>query len=89
METSPVFTQAPYNIKPGWISFLLGALFILIGIWVLITPAESYLALSVIFSVTFMANGIFEIFSAASSEKSSSRGWVLAGGIFDLLLVSC
>ncbi|GLU56927.1 HdeD family acid-resistance protein [Dyadobacter frigoris] len=86
METSQVTTQAPYTIKPGWISFLLGFLFILIGIWVLITPAESYLALSVIFSITFLVNGIFEIFSAASSQKSSNRGWVLAGGIFDLLL---
>ncbi|NIJ52586.1 HdeD family acid-resistance protein [Dyadobacter arcticus] len=86
METSQVVTQAPYAIKPGWISFLLGFLFILIGIWVFITPNESYLALSTIFSVTFLINGFFEIFSAASSQKSSSRGWVLAGGIFDILL---
>ena len=86
METSQVTGETRYAMNSGWISFLLGLLFILIGTWVLYTPVESYLALSVIFSMTFLINGIFEIFSAASRQLSGMRGWVLAGGIVDLLL---
>lgn len=86
MEKSHVLTQAPPAIRARWISLLSGFLFIFIGIWVLTTPGESYLALSMIFSITFFVNGSIEIFAAVARWKSSDSGWVLAGGIFDLLL---
>ncbi|HWA34413.1 MAG TPA: DUF308 domain-containing protein, partial [Cyclobacteriaceae bacterium] len=61
-------------------------LFIITGIWVLRTPVESFLALSVLFSVTFLVNGFFEIvYSVSNRKKMDNWGWVLAGGIVDLL----
>lgn len=72
--------------KHWYLSMILGVLFIIAGILVLRTPLESYLALSILFSVTFFVNGIFEIvYSIANRQQLVNWGWVLAGGIIDLL----
>ncbi len=73
-------------VKHWYLSLILGVIFIITGIWVLRTPVESYLALSILFSVTFFVNGIFEIIYSISNRKQLNNwGWVLAGGIVDLL----
>lgn len=72
--------------KHWYLSLILGILFIVTGILVLRTPVESYLALSVLFSVTFLVNGFFEIvYSITNRKQLDNWGWVLAGGIVDLL----
>ncbi len=74
-------------IKHWYLSLILGILYILVGIWVFRTPIESYLALSVIFSVTCFISGIFEIiYSIANRKELDNWGWILAGGIIVLLL---
>lgn len=73
-------------VKHWYLSLILGILFIITGIWVILTPLESYLALSMLFSVTFFVNGFFEIVYSVSNRKLIDNwGWVLAGGIVDLL----
>ena len=73
-------------VKHWYLSLILGILFIVTGIWVLRTPIESYLALSMLFSITFFVNGIFEIVYSISNRKQlNSWGWLFAGGIVDLL----
>jgi uncharacterized membrane protein HdeD (DUF308 family) len=72
--------------KHWYLSLILGVLFIITGILVLRTPVESYLALSILFSVTFFVNGIFEIgYSVTNRKELDNWGWVLAGGVVDLL----
>ncbi len=72
--------------KYWYLSLILGVLFIITGVLVLRTPLESYLALSILFSVTFFVNGIFEVVYSISNRKQLDNwGWVLAGGIVDLL----
>jgi uncharacterized membrane protein HdeD (DUF308 family) len=67
-------------------SLFLGLLFILAGIWVFSTPLESYITLSILFSIVFIINGISEIFFYISKgEKENHYGWGIAGGILDLL----
>ena len=74
-------------IKHWWISLLLGILFILMGIWVLMTPLTSYIALSLLFSMMFFINGILEIvFAISNRRKLDGWGWQLTGGVVDLLL---
>jgi uncharacterized membrane protein HdeD (DUF308 family) len=74
-------------IKHWWISLVLGVLFILVGICVLVTPLTSYTILSILFSITFFANGILEIFFAiANKERLDGWGWQFTGGVIDLLL---
>ena len=68
----------------------LGIIFILTGIWVLMTPVTSYIALSLLFSTLFFVNGILEIvFAIANRHKLDGWGyhvpgwgWLLALSLF-------
>jgi uncharacterized membrane protein HdeD (DUF308 family) len=75
------------NVAKYWyLSLLLGVIFIFVGIWVLQTPVESYLALTVLFSLTFFFHGIGEIFYYVANRKAVEHwGWGLTGGTIDLL----
>jgi uncharacterized membrane protein HdeD (DUF308 family) len=86
METE-IIKRAKNFTKHWYLSLLLGILFICVGIWVFRTPLESYLTLSILFSVTIFISGISEIIYSLSNRKEMDNwGWVLAGGIIDLLL---
>jgi uncharacterized membrane protein HdeD (DUF308 family) len=76
------------NTAKSWYLFLVfGILFILMGIWVLVTPVSSFIALSIFFALTFLVVGILEIIYAISNGKAIDHwGWNLAGGILDLIL---
>ena len=51
------------------------------------TPIASYLALTFLFSLSFLVSGVVEIYGALSERATRSHwGWALAGGIFDLLI---
>lgn len=81
------FIKKAENATKHWyLSLILGILFIGVGIWVLRTPLASYLTLSILFSVTIFISGISEIIYSVSNRKVMDNwGWVLAGGIIDLL----
>jgi uncharacterized membrane protein HdeD (DUF308 family) len=81
------------SIKHWYIPLIIGIVLVLTGIYVFATPLASYLALSVIFSISFLLSGILQvIFSVSNREELDSWGWYLAAGIlytlFGLLLVS-
>lgn len=74
-------------VKNWWTSLLLGILFIVVALCLLIAPISSYIALSVILSISILLSGIFEILFAVNNKKIlSSWGWYLAGGIIDLII---
>lgn len=76
-----------FAAKNWWLSLILGILFFGVGILLLFTPIQSYIALSVVFSVTMFVSGIFEIGFALSNKKNlPSWGWYLVSGIIDLVL---
>ena len=76
-----------YAVKNWWMSLLLGLLYIAVALCLLFAPVSSYVALSVIFSISILVSGILEVFFAAGNKKTiSSWGWYLAGGIIDLLI---
>jgi len=85
METEIINNVKNYS-KHWYLSLILGILFIGAGIWVFMTPVSSYLALSILFSVTIFISGISEIIYSISNRKEMDNwGWVLTGGIIDLL----
>jgi uncharacterized membrane protein HdeD (DUF308 family) len=87
MNPRTPFQKIAYAVSHWWLSVLLGVLFIVIGVWVLFTPVESYLTLSLIFSVTFLVNGVMEIFSAFTMNRETQGwGWIVAGGVIDLII---
>ena len=76
-----------YAVKNWWVSLLLGLLYIIVALCLMFAPLSSYVALSIIFSVSMLVSGLLEIIFAASNRKTlSSWGWYLAGGIIDLIL---
>lgn len=79
--------NATKNATKHWyLSLIPGILFIGVGIWVFMTPVSSYLTLSILFSVTIFVSGLSEIIYSISNRKEMDNwGWVLTGGIIDLL----
>ncbi|MEO2071140.1 MAG: DUF308 domain-containing protein [Zunongwangia sp.] len=77
-----------YNLTKHWyIPLIIGLLFVGVGIWVFRTPAESYLTLTLLFSISFLVSGIFEIFYSVTNRKNL-YGWVwnLVGGIANAII---
>ncbi|MBJ2175666.1 DUF308 domain-containing protein [Aureibaculum sp. A20] len=86
MATS-ILSSAQAAVKNWWISLLIGILYIIAGVWVFQTPLESYVSLSIIFSVFIFVSGISQIaLSISSKNEMQDWGWYLAGGILDLII---
>ncbi len=76
-----------YAVKNWWLSLLVGLLYIIVAIYLMFAPLASYVALSILFSVSMFVSGLFEIaFALANKKGINSWGWYLAGGIIDLIL---
>lgn len=74
-------------VKNWWISLVIGILLLIVGIWSLFTPFETFAVLTVLFVVAFFIEGILEIIFAISNRKiQSGWGWDLALGIIDVIL---
>jgi len=82
-----ILDSAQKAIKNWWISILIGILYVGIGVWVMQTPLESYISLSIIFSTFILVSGIFQIaFSISNKSEMKDWGWYLSGGVLDLLI---
>lgn len=87
IQMKTVFDELNQSVKNWWMSLLLGILYIGVAIALMFSPLGSYIALSIIFSISMLLSGIVEIAFAISNKKRvSSWGWYLAGGIIDLIL---
>lgn len=52
----------------------------------MVTPFSSMAAMTVLFSVSFLVWGFFEIAFSCANTHAQNWGWYLAGGILDLLI---
>lgn len=74
-------------LKHWYIPLLVGLFFVIVGIVTFTSPASSLLALSMLFSLSFLFGGISEIiFSVANKDQLENWGWSLAFGIVTLLV---
>ena len=70
-----------------WLLFLAGLLLVGIGVWMLLSPFQSLLSLCLAAAIGMMVSGCFEIvFSIKNHESIAGWGWLLTGGIVDLLI---
>lgn len=82
-----VLSKIKKVIKHWWIGVLLGILFVLLGIWVIQTPIESFITFAIYFAIVYILGGIGAIvFSISNREALEGWGWQLAGGILQLVL---
>lgn len=87
MSNSMSIEQIKSAVKYWWVPLLVGILFIVSGIYTLMTPTETFLVLTVFFSVSFLVSGIFEVFFALSARDSlEGWGWLLVYGLINLVV---
>ncbi|WP_424351313.1 HdeD family acid-resistance protein, partial [Lutimonas sp.] len=74
-------------MKYWYLPLISGLIFIGVGIYGFAQPADSYVALAFVFSLSFLIVGIMDIFFAISNRKElEGWGWDLALGILTLLI---
>ena len=79
--------RATRAIRHWWLLLLVGLLSIALGIAVFIFPLESYVTLSILFGVLMLLIGASQlIISATSGNYLMMRGYLIVGGIIDLLI---
>jgi uncharacterized membrane protein HdeD (DUF308 family) len=75
------------SLKHWYLFLIVGILLIGTGIWAFTSPVESYMALSTIFSITFLISGIIEIvFALSNKERIDNWGWTLVFGFLNALI---
>lgn len=81
------FKQIKQSVKHWYLHLIIGLIFIGAGIWAFTYPVQSYVALTIVFSISFLVSGIMEIvFATANRNVMENWGWTLALGIFTALV---
>jgi len=68
------YTNGSSSVKYWYLPLILGLIFIAVGIWIIFTPVESFLAFSLLFAIAFLISGILGIIYALQNRKILS-GW--------------
>jgi len=73
------------NPSYWWVPLLFGLAFILIGIWILRSPEESFEKITKFIGVIFLISGTIQLFFTIKNRKGiPGWGFQLAGDLFDL-----
>jgi len=82
------FTDTIYNgLKQWWWFLVIGILSLITGMAILSRPAESYISLSILFSLIMAGTGFSQILFAISVKNDlRGWGWTLASGILDFAI---
>lgn len=84
---STLLENSKKAVRYWWLLMLVGILLFVIGILVFVYPAQSYLGMSVLFGWAMLISGVLEvILSASNRHYITGRGWMLAGGIIEIVL---
>ena len=74
-------------IKQWYIPLLVGLLFVIVSIVAFVWPQSSFLALSILFALSFLFGGLSEvIFSIYNRKQLDNWGWSLAFGIITFVV---
>ena len=74
-------------IRHWWLMLIVGILSLVAGIMVFVFPLESYVTLSVLFGILMVLVGASQlIIASASNNYLMMRGYVIVGGVLDVLL---
>ena len=74
-------------IRHWWLMLIVGIFSLVAGILVFVFPLESYVTLSVLFGILMVLVGASQLIIASSSNNYlMMRGYVIVGGVLDVLL---
>ncbi|MEL7121844.1 MAG: DUF308 domain-containing protein [Bacteroidota bacterium] len=88
-----LFENFKSSLKHWYIPLIIGIVFVLVGIYTFTIPLETYVTLSILFSLSFLFSGISELYFAYANRNTiKGWGWYLVGGIvtvaIGLLMIS-
>jgi len=63
------FETVKNSARHWYLLLILGIVFVLMGVWTLLTPISSLIALSIFFAVTLLVSGLFETIYELQTEK--------------------
>jgi uncharacterized membrane protein HdeD (DUF308 family) len=79
--------RAARAVQHWWLLMLAGIFAIIVGIAVFVFPLQSYVMLSILFGVLMLTVGVAQlIIASTSSNYLTMRGYMIVGGVIDLLL---
>jgi uncharacterized membrane protein HdeD (DUF308 family) len=74
------------RLRHWWVFLLRGILFIFVGIYMIASPATSFIALGFMFGLIILFAGVAELLHAVRDRGAGNRGWHLFLGIVDIIL---
>src|SRR5690625_3521100 len=81
------FNSIRKAIKHWYLPLLVGLFFIVVSIIVFTSPMTSFVALALLFSISFLLSGIAEmIFALTNKDQLRNWGWALGFGIITTLV---
>lgn len=84
---NPLMKKVFNAVKHWYLHLIIGIVLIATGIWTFSRPVQSYFALTIIFSVSFLITGIAEMVFAGSNRKVMENwGWTFALGILTTII---
>lgn len=80
-------TSVSNAVKYWYIPLIVGILFVVCGIYAFVSPLSTYLALAVLFSVSFIVSGVGDMaFAMANGKALKGWGWYLISGLLSLIM---
>lgn len=77
-------------INHWWLILLAGILLVVLGIWIIVSPFQSFFDISIPISAGMIATGILEmIFSIRNRKSIKGWIWLLTSGIIDSFIGLC
>ena len=79
--------RAGRAVQHWWLMLIAGLACIALGVTVFIFPLASYLTLAILFGVLILLVGVVQLIIASSSSNYlTQRGYMIVGGILDIIL---
>ena len=74
-------------VRYWWLLLIVGIALFAVGVLTFVFPAQSYLGMSLVFGWLMLISGILEVvLSSANRHFITGRGWMMAGGIIEIIL---
>lgn len=74
-------------VRHWWLLLITGIALIAIGVVIFVYPQQSYTGMALMFGWLIMLSGILQVALASMSKHFvTGRGWMLAGGIIEIIL---
>ena len=84
---SSLIENSKQAVRYWWLLLIIGIALFVVGVLTFVYPAQSYLGMSLLFGWLMLISGILEVvLSSANKHFITGRGWMMAGGIIEIIL---